>query len=76
MFVIFSSGQVDDRLLTTAMFVEGVVNPFNNFIGVMCCPYCRKLLRCHLTSTSKPMEDWRGAVDKMKSRTFLNKNRK
>jgi hypothetical protein len=76
MFVIFSSGQVDnDRHLTMAVFVKGVVDPFNNFIGVMCCPYCRKLLHCHLTITSKNMEDWRNAVDKMKSRTFLNKNR-
>jgi len=76
MFVIFSSGQVDDRRCTMAMFVKGFVDPFDNFIGVLCCPYCRKLLRCHFTSTGKHLEDWRSADDKMKSRTFLNKNLK
>ena len=64
---------MDDRCVTTAVFVKGVVDLFYNFIGVMHCPYCRKLLRCHLTSTSKHMEGWRSAVDKIKSRTFLNK---
>jgi len=34
MFVIFSSCQMDDRCLTTAMFVKGVVDLLNNFIGV------------------------------------------
>ena len=32
-----------------------------------------KLLRCHLTSTSKHMEYWRSAADKVKTWTFLNK---
>ena len=73
MFVIFSSGHMDDRCLTTAMFVKGVVDLFDNFIGITCCPDCGKLLRCHLTSTSKHKEDWRNTVDKIKSSTFLNK---
>jgi hypothetical protein len=58
------------------MFVKGVVDLFSNFIGVTYCPYCRQLLCCHLISTSNHMEDWRGAVDKIKSRTFLNRNLK
>ena len=32
-----------------------------------------KLLGCRLTSTSKHMEYWRSAVDKVKTWTFLNK---
>ena len=54
-------------------FVKEVDDLFDSFIGVTRFPDHGKLLRCRLTSTSKHMEYWRSAVDKVKTWTFLNK---
>jgi len=64
---------MDNRCLATATFVKEVVDLFD-VIGVAHSPDRGKLLCCHLTSTSKHMEYWRGAVDKVKTWTFLNKD--
>ena len=90
MLLIFFSGHMDSRCLATASFVKEVDDLFNSFSGVTRCPDHGKLLRCHLTSTSKHMEYWRravtstskhmeywrSAVDKVKTWTFLNKESK
>ena len=73
MFVIFFSGHMDNRCLATATFVKEVADLFDSFSGVTCSPDHGKLLRCRLTSTSKHMEYWRSAVDKVKTWAFLNK---
>ena len=73
MFVIFFSGHIYNKCLATAMFVKDFDDLFDSFIGVTHFPDHGKLLRCHLTSTSKHMEYWRSAVDKVKTWTFLNK---
>ena len=73
MFVIFFSGHMDNRCLATATFVKEADDLFDSFIGVTHSPDHGKLLRCHLTSTTKHMEYWRSAVDNIKPWTFLNK---
>jgi len=64
---------MDNKCLATATFVKEVDDLFNSFNGVTRFPDHGKLLRCRLTSTSKHMEFWRSAVDKVKTWTFLNK---
>jgi hypothetical protein len=73
MFVIFFSGHMDYRCLATATFVQEVDDLFDSFIGVTVSPDRRKRVCCCLTSTSKHMEYWRNAVEKVKTWTFLNK---
>ena len=73
MFVIFFSGHTDNRYLATAMFVKEDDELFDSFSGVTRSPDCGKLLCCRLTSTSKHMEYWRSAADKVKTWTFHNK---
>ena len=73
MFVVFFSGHMDNRCFVTATFVREVYDLFDSIIGVTRSSDRGKLLRCRLTSTSKHMEYWRSAVDKVKTWTFLNK---
>jgi hypothetical protein len=76
MFVIFFSCHIDNKCLATATFLKEVDDLFDRFIGVTRFPDHGKLLRCHLTSTSKHMEHWRSAVDKVKTWSYLNKESK
>jgi len=64
---------MDNKCLATATFVKEVDDLFDSFDGVTCSPDHGKLLRRHLTSTSKHMEYGRSAVYKIKTWTFLNK---
>ena len=73
MFVVFFSGDMDNRCLATATFAKEVDDLFDSFSGVTSSPDHGKLLRCRLTSTSKHTEYWRSAADKVKTWTFLNK---
>jgi hypothetical protein len=64
---------MDNRCLATATFVKEVNDLFEGFIGVTLSPDCGKHLRCRLTNTSKHMEYWGSAADKVKTWTILNK---
>jgi hypothetical protein len=72
MIVILFSGHMDNRCLATAAFVKGFDDVFNSFSGVTRSLDHGKLLHC-LSSTSKHMEYWRSAADKVKTWTSLNK---
>jgi hypothetical protein len=74
MFVILFSSHMDNRCPATAMFVKEVDDLFYSFSAVTRSPDHRKLLRCHLASTTKHEEYWRSAADEVKTWTFLNKN--
>ena len=63
---------MDNRCLVTATFVKEVDALFDNFIGVTRSPGRGKHLPCRLTRITKHMEYWSSAVNKVKSRTFLN----
>jgi hypothetical protein len=62
---------MDNRCLATTTFVKEYDDLFDSFLDVTLSPDRGKLLRCH--HTSKHMEYWRSAVDKVKTWTFLNK---
>jgi hypothetical protein len=48
------------------------VKEIDSVSGVTCYPDCSKLFGCWLTGTSKHLERWRNAADKVKSWTFLS----
>jgi hypothetical protein len=72
--VIFSSGQVDNRLLAIAVFVKGTDNLFDTFSDVWRYPDRGKLLHYRLTSIIKHREHWRNALDKMDSWNFIKES--
>jgi hypothetical protein len=61
---------MDNRCLTTTLFVKDVDDLFDSFIGAACYPDNGRLLHCLLTIAIRHMEYWRSAVDNVTTWAF------